>query len=305
MIHEKQVRQLCAIHTVNNILQLSKNHDCIVDSGGGDISNDINKQIYIINEWRCHGRLLYRQKRLRGSDSSTSDNELCNAASSKKMNWSDVATQSEFNEIAADFTQREIRLMEGNEPITQDSTEVSQQQQAGSKLSAMQRLRSNYGTPLFGNYSVEVIETALSRRGVKLEYYRVQEEKTSESNSGPLSKNQEEILIGFIVHEEETANSLSYLRRLGSHIPLIRNICRGGRHWWAITGVKRSCYTSTASSDNENDTIHEKKQMKEDKEWFLIDSNLDHIPTVSSDDDLIDYLRDVQGRGALIFRCYV
>ena len=59
-------------------------------------------------------------------------------------------------------------------------------------------------------------------------------------------------------------------------------------------------------SDNENDTNHVvEKQVKEDKEWFLIDSNADHIPIISSDNDLIHYLSNVQGRGALIFRCFV
>jgi hypothetical protein len=298
MIHEKQIRQFCAIHTVNNLLQLSSedSNGVVTESDGISASDDegSSKQTYITTEWRCHGRLIYRQRRR--SDSS-GDNAR---STSDKKKFNIVATQSEFNEIAEDFTNRELRLMEGSDPMILDSneeaTEVSQQ--SGRKLSTMQRLRSNYGTPVFGNYSVEVLETALHRRGVKIEYYRIQE-------NAPKVNNVDEEVIGFIVHEEETKNSLSYLRRLGSYIPLVSHMCKGGRHWWAITGVKRSCHISD-ESDNENDTNHVvEKQVKEDKEWFLIDSNADHIPIISSDDDLIHYLSNVQGRGALIFRCFV
>lgn len=296
MIHEKQIRQFCAIHTVNNLLQLSSedSHGVVTESDGISASDDegSNKQTYITTEWRCHGRLIYRQSRLRRSDSSS---DQCNASStSDKKNFNIVATQSEFNEIAEDFTNRELRLMEGSDPMIQDSNE-SATEVSGRKLSTMQRLRSNYGTPVFGNYSVEVLETALNRRGVKIEYYRIQE------NARTVTNVDEEEVIGFIVHEEETKNS--YLRRLGSYIPLVSHMCKGGRHWWAITGVKR-CHISEAT-ENENGTNHVvEKQVKEDKEWFLIDSNADHIPIISSDDDLIHYLSNVQGRGALIFRCF-
>lgn len=302
MIHEKQIRQFCAIHTVNNLLQLSPEDSdgVITESKGIGLSDNIGRtrKVYITTEWRCHGRLIYRQRLLTRSDSS-SDQCKASITTPDKKNFNIVATQSEFNEIADDFTNRELRLMEGSDPIIQDSNESATEfsQQSGRKLSTMQRLRSNYGTPVFGNYSVEVLETALNRRGVKIEYYRIQENARRVNNV-------DEEVIGFIVHEEETKNSLSYLRRLGGYIPLVSHMCKGGRHWWAITGVKRSCHISDAT-DNENDTIHVEKQMKEDKEWFLIDSNADHIPIISSDDDLIHYLSNVQGRGALIFRCFV
>lgn len=293
MIHEKQVRQFCAIHCVNNLLQLSKDSDCIDHLGAGVSDEVTNQQKYITFEWRCQGRLLYRLQRLRG-------HQCC--VRSERINWNAVATQLEFNEIAEDLTQRELKLMEGNDVLIPDSNEGTSevlQKESGSKLSTMQRFRSHYGTPIFGNYSFEVIETALNHRGVTLEYFRILEDESKSYFHTQLDPNQN--LIGFIVHENETVDSLSYLRRLGSRIPIIRNICRGGRHWWAITGVKRSCYTSDAS-DNSNDN-HAEKEMKDCKEWFLIDSNLNHIPTLSSDDDLMDYLRDVQGQGALIFRC--
>jgi hypothetical protein len=288
MIHEKQVRQFCAIHCVNNLLQLSEDSDCVENEG---VSLSGGQRKNIIKEWSCHGRLLFRQQWLRGSDLHTTRSDVNNTSrSAERMNWSVVATQSEFDDIADEITNRELRLMEGNEPMTPGSNDCTLvEKQSARTLSFTQRVRSRHGTPIWGNYSYEVLETALSRRGVTIEYYRV-EADTSEITSDT---------IGFIVHEEETsADSQSYLRRLGSRVPIIKNLCKGGRHWWAVTGVKRSCFLS----DNVNG-FHVKEQKDYGKEWFLIDSNLNHILTLSSDNDLMDSLTDLQSRGALIFCC--
>ena len=293
MIHEKQVRQLCAIHCVNNLLQLSKDSDC-ESEGVICLSDGSSQQHIMVHEWRCHGRLLYR-----GSDSPTKNSDQKNAnSSSEKMNWGVVATQSELDDIAEEITYRELRLMEGNDPMTTTlSNDCNFEKQSVSTLS---RFRSKHGTPIFGNYSYEVLETALCRRGVTLEYYRVDADTSKGTSDTPIHQHHS---IGFIVHEEETssADSLSYLRRLGSRIPIIRNICKGGRHWWAVTGVKRSCCLSDAP-ENEN-TLNEQKE--DGEKWFIIDSRLNHIPTLSSEADLLASLRDVQSRGALIFRCFI
>jgi len=302
MIHEKQERQFCAIHAVNNLLQLPKDSDCVESEGVGP-SYESSHQHHVINEWRCHERLIYRQQRLRGKKSPAINGGQNNGCgSSEKINLSVVATQSEFNDIAEEITNRELRLMEGNDPMIADSNDCTTEKQSASTLSTLQKFRSKHFTPNFGNYSYEVLETALSRRGVTLEYYRVAAD-TSESIPDTLLDKKQNI-IGFIVHEEETsADSLSYLRRLGSHVPIIRNICKGGRHWWTITGVKRSCYLSDSS--NNKTCVRVKEQKEDSKKWYLIDSNLDHIQTLSSDDDLMSILRDMQSRGALIFCCHV
>lgn len=290
MIHEKQERQFCAIHSVNNLLQLSKDSDSVADVGAGQL-DESSQQQHVIYEWRCHGRLLYCQQRLKGNNSPTM------IADQSKNYWNVVATQSEFNAIAEEITNRELRLMEGN-----FSSYFTSENQPASTLSTIQRFRSKHFTQGLGNYSYEVLETALKRRGVTLEYYRVKANK-ADSTSKPLL-DQKKNIIGFIVHEEETsAESFSYLRRLGSHIPLIRNICKGGRHWWAITGVKRSCYLLDASNNETH--MHVKEQTEDSRQWHLIDSNLDHILTMSSDDDLMSTLSDVQSRGALVFCCCV
>ena len=302
MIHEKQNRQFCAIHSVNNLLQLSEDYSDCADSLL--ISNDSCQQLHVINEWRCHGRLLFHhQQELKGSSSSTINNDANNASStSEKMNWGVVATQAEFNDIAEEITNRELMLMDGYDITTSGLNNCTSENQAANTLSTIQRLRSKHFSPVSGNYSYEVLETALIRRGVAMEYYRVDTDKTDSPSETLFDQNPS--IIGFIVHEEETsADSFSYLRRLGSHVPIIRNLCEGGRHWWVITGVKRSCFLAGSSND---ETLMQKKEQKVDrKEWYHIDSNFDHILEMSSADELMSTLRAVQSRGALIFSCSV
>ena len=300
MIHEKQKLQFCAIHSVNNLLQLSKDSDYVIA-----LPHESSQHQHVIDEWRCHGRLLYRQQRLQGSSSPiNSDTNNAGGTSSEKINWGVVATQEEFNDIAEEITNRELRLMEGYDISASGSNDCASEYKSASTLSTIQRFRSKHFSQISGNYSYEVLETALIHRGVTLEYYRIDSDK-SESTFETLL-DQKPNIIGFIVHEEETStDSFSYLRRLGSHVPLIRNICEGGRHWWTITGVKRSCWLSDASIDNETCTHHMNEQKEDSKEWYHIDSNFDHILTMSSADELMSTLRAVQSRGALIFCCCV
>lgn len=302
MIHEKQNRQFCAIHSVNNLLQLSEDYSDCADSLS--ISNDSCQQLHVINEWRCHGRLLYHhQQELKGSSSPTINNDTNKASgTSEKMNWGVVATQAEFNDIAEEITNRELMLMDGYDITTSGLNNCTSENQSANTLSTIQRLRSKHFSPVSGNYSYEVLETALIRRGVAMEYYRVDTDKTDSPSETLVDRNPN--IIGFIVHEEETsADFFSYLRRLGSHVPIIRNLCEGGRHWWVITGVKRSCFLSGASKDET--FMHTKEQKVDNKEWHHIDSNFDHILEMSSADELMSTLRAVQSRGALIFSCSV
>ena len=79
MIHEDQVRQLCAIHTVNNLLQLPAELDYAPTS-----------QTSIIHEWKCHGTVIHQCKQL-------------NNCTNTKKDWQ-VANQEEFDNIAKELT---------------------------------------------------------------------------------------------------------------------------------------------------------------------------------------------------------
>ena len=281
VIHEKQQRQFCAIHAVNNLLQLS-NHTNGVDN----LPDEDSHRQQVSYEWRCHGRLL-NQKRV----SPTALDGYLNSSTNntdKITEWDVAATQLEFDTIAGEITSRELRLMEENIAVATTTD-----------LSTIERFRSKHFTPFFGNYSYEVLETALSRRGIVMKYFHLNADTTEIS-----ALDQNQAIIGFIIHEEETnRDSLSYLRRLGSRIPIIRNVCRQGRHWWTITGVTRSCYLS--NTVGKGDCNHVIERNDDSKDWFLIDSKMDNIPTLSSDAELAAFLKDVQSRGSLIFCCCV
>mmetsp|Transcript_1023 Transcript_1023/g.1779 ORF Transcript_1023/g.1779 Transcript_1023/m.1779 type:complete len:338 (+) Transcript_1023:47-1060(+) len=328
MIHEKQIRQLCAIHSVNNLLQLPSDFglyeysdddndcDCDADSGRSkdssvdDIPADEAREeaSSSIHEWACHGKILYSSPFQCNPEQSTT-NEINKPPKRKWM----VATQDEFDDISKEFTLRERMLMEGDESTFLATTSCTEevkssgmsQEKLNKKLPMVQKLRSQYGTPFFGNYSLEVIEEALDRRGVELEFYRVpdvtgntvkaQEDDESDESDANTNLTSSKRLIGFIIYEKEASqrNALSFFSRAGSHIPIVKHFFGVGQHWYAITGVKYKHYKSKNAPNREVEN--------EDSSWSLIDSKQDGITTFEDNEELMDYLREVQHGGGIVF----
>ena len=303
MIHEDQVRQLCAIHTVNNLLQLPAELDYAPTSQ--------TTPIPIIHEWKCHGRIIHQCKQL-------------NNCTNLKRDWK-AANQEEFDNIAKELTLREQMLMSGDESTFLSATS-SKEETANSvssgisqtkfgRLSMLQRVRSQHGTPFFGNYSVDVIREALKRRGVELEFYRVpknenegyatiRKNKTNEDGDASKDDTHDDTacLLGLVIYEKEeqqTSAMLSFLTRIGSHIPIVKNFCGVGQHWYAITGVR---YTSKNASDEKPDKSSEQEDT--DSSWHVIDSKMRDITTFDTDGELFDYAREIQARGGIIFRAF-
>ena len=300
MIHEDQVRQLCAIHTVNNLLQLPAELDYAPTS----------QTTPIIHEWKCHGRLIHQCKQF-------------NNNTNTKKDWQ-AANQEEFDNIAKELTLREQMLMSGDESTFLSATS-SKEETANSvssgisqtkfgRLSMLQRVRSQHGTPFFGNYSVDVIREALKRRGVELEFYRVPNEiegyatirKNKTNENGDASKDDTRddtsCLLGLVIYEkdeQQTSAMLSFLTRIGSHIPIVRNFCGVGQHWYAITGVR---YTSKNASEGKTGVLNE--QEDNDSSWHVVDSKMRDITTLDTDGELFDYAREIQARGGIIFRAF-
>jgi len=347
MIHEEQARQLCAIHTVNNLLQLRG--DCDHNSGTDGDSHEHDEReaegcsttdgcsqkmaTSIMHEWTCHGRVLRRYEQKSRSDAPSTaeisepsnnngDLELdANAEKRPKRPWR-VATQKEFDDIAKELTLREQMLMEGDESAFLSTTSSKEEEKTSvtskgrlNKVSMMQRLRSQHGTPYMGNYSFEVIEEALERRGVKLDFYRVPNDgnTTIQNNDdtgeeggacdGDASSSAGNFLIGFVIYEKEEnqRSALSLVTRIGSYIPIIKYFCGAGQHWYAITGVRYSQHQYQSDPgikyNSGKDTSHPL--------WSLIDSKMDGIPAIHTEKDLMHYARVVQQRGGLIFRAFV
>lgn len=328
IIHEQQVRQHCAIHTVNNLLQLPPTlvYDQEVvevqqtatkgDVDGDDASHDEEKEAVVNNndsdtsiyhEWTCHGKKIMQQRQ-----------------------WY-TATQQEFDNIAIELTIREHHLLyslgdvdnkipgvTSNEEMTNEKNDDTTTTKH--KLSFLQSVRSQYGTPYLGNYSIEVITKALQRRGVTLEYYRVPPtEECVNTNtkdndyfaitSAAASSNNTATLVGFVVYTKVDMSQRSIsnsLTMFGRHIPIIKNFCNiGHHHWYAITGIRYrdsmipnddGCLLNDDMNTNNNDdtTI-----------WNCIDSKMSNVIPFHTDVKVMKYMRNVQQcEGGLIFRAY-
>ena len=337
MIHEEQVRQLCAIHTVNNLLQLPADLD--YDSCG--ISDSICKEDtddevpfckqpnQVTHMWTCRGRIIrrYNQSSEAGINSPSVDmtpqeNAGIDKTKSSKQNIiCKVATKEEFDNIAKELTLREQMLMSGEEDSALPSaissnkkTSTSRQSQATklNNLSLMQQIRSPYGSPYFGNYSLDVVKEALKRRGFELEFYRVSDENgittiydsnemdTKNDNDTTTSKARNKYLIGFIIYEKEEnqRSALSVLSRIGNHIPVVKNFCGVGQHWYAITGVQYQQLSTTENNANK------RNEDASDSSWYIIDSKIRDIPTLDTDNELVNHLKAIQKEGALVFRAF-
>lgn len=324
IIHEQQVRQHCAIHTVNNLLQLPSTlvYDQEVvevqqtarkgDVDGNDASHDEEKDTVVNNddsdtsihhEWTCHGKIITQQRQ-----------------------WH-TATQQEFDNIAIEVTIREKNLLyslgnddnkiprvTGNEEMTNEIDDDATKH----KLSFLQRVCSQHGTPYLGNYSIEVITEALQRRGVTLEYHRVppteEYDNTNTNNDyyAPTSaasySNNTATLIGFVVYTKVDMSQRSISSSLvmfGRDIPIVKNFCSIGHHWYAIIGIRYNdcmmpnddgCILNDDMNTNNNDdrTI-----------WNCIDSKMSNVIPFHTDVEVMKYMRNVQQcEGGLIFRAY-
>ena len=336
MIHEEQVRQLCAIHTVNNLLQLPSDLDYDSYRGGerdrdqkwekGECEQSITTHSQ--HEWTCRGRVLCRFERCDEAEFASDDDDQDgfggeDAKTKKKRSigrrWR-AATRGEFDDIAAEFTIREQRLISGDESAFMSNASIDEEEtstimnksQEGPdviKLSLMQRLRSHYGTPYFGNYSLEVIEEALKRRGVELEFYRVPDDTSLHGRilefeldaDGATTSTTNKHLIGFVVYDKVVGRRriLSLLTWVGSRIPIVRQFCDVGQHWYAITGVRYKHRThenpmDESSTDGKNDT--------DDSSWYLIDSKMSGMTAFHTDEDLTGFIMSIQQEGGLLFR---
>jgi len=342
MIHEEQIRQLCAIHTVNNLLQLPADlgyDSCeITSSTCIDKSNDevdtqsdgCKQPIQVTHTWTCRGRIIrrYRQSNEGGINSPSVDmtpqesvdlDTKSTTNSKQNIIWK-VATKEEFDNIAKELTLREQMLMSGEEDFTFPSgissnkeTSTSRQCQAKHNLSLMQQIRSPYGSPYFGNYSLDVIQEALKRRGVELEFYRVSDDndvttiydiqKDTRNNDTTTSTSSNKCLIGFVIYEKEEnqRSALSLLSRIGSHIPVVKNFCGIGQHWYAITGVQ---YQQIRTFEKNDDT-NKGKEDANDSSWYIIDSKIRDISTLDTDIELVNHLKEIQKEGALVFRAFI
>lgn len=220
LVHERQSFQLCAVHTINNLLQLKHAND---------------------DGWMCdEKRLTNHWKR---------------------------ATKHELDTIADELTVAESRLMlvaedETNEEGSSSSTQPTYYQQ----------YTSQHRTAIFGNYSVEVMQTALKRRDVDLSWYNAKQTDIFKVDDP------DETVLGFIVNKVEEDYFLGRLIRL---------FFASGRHWYAITRMQRG------------------SELSDDKRWKVLDSLADEADYITTNKDLVQHLCAAVDNGGAVLRATI
>ncbi len=341
MIHERQVRQLCAIHAVNNLLQLPSNldYDSLYEEderGGCDHdhlprqdlhnNNDGREQVVVVrrgdneewksrasilsHEWTCPEKRLWRyyerpssscccrNERLVNFNDGTTNHDGSDAMNRPKRHWC-LATQQVFDNIAQELTLREQMLASSPGEDSTDLLDVGEARQK-QNISLFQRLCSHHGTPYFGNYSIEVLQEALIRRGVELEFYRVPKNGSTSTKC----------LIGFILHVQDLrASFLSSLLRIGRFIPIVKQFCDVGRHWYAITSVQYNQHEISGNRQSDNSPAQQPSDIDTTTAsscWSLIDSTVGDISTFHTDKELHDFISAAKERdGCLVFGAYL
>lgn len=262
IIHHSQSLQLCAIHALNNLLQLTP--DRKVDKT--DTENNINQEFIL-----CSGK-LYQHPSM------------------------DAGSQEEFNRIADELTRKEhVLYSDIKSNLDPNALNINENEikDGSHHVSFWQILRSHHRTPLFGNYSFEVLEVALLKRNVKLQWCTDINLALNDSiriNDSGLC----EITIGFIINTFEPLSIWNAFTR-----PFRRS-----RHWYAVTNVRRVInydpgnarvrIPSTMSVFG-NRANHE----KDENSWHVIDS-LSKKVTELNNDGLKQLFYDIEQKGGSI-----
>lgn len=285
VVHERQSRQLCAIHAVNNLLQLHSSPDADTADEGCSASTD--------DTYPTHQSCMYQ----------------CGPFTVQRS--CQVATKVEMDRIADDLALMERNLLlEDRLDSTKDGdynsaggaetpvdvvVEGSSSDSPHKELSMMDKLASNHRTVYLGCYSFECLELCLKRRGVTLEWYRVSDD--SEQDSAAVLQQSvgiDQVVCGFIINlPDESPTFWSTFR----HVPVLGRLVHVGRHWFSITRLRRRI--------NNNMSEQAASVSTDTKEgWLLIDSDREDIVALS-DIELIEYLASIHARGGQTFRATI
>lgn len=286
VVHERQSRQLCAIHAVNNLLQLHSSPDADTADEGCSASTD--------DTYPTHQSCMYQ----------------CGPFTVQRS--CQVATKVEMDRIADDLALMERNLLlEDRLDSTKDGdynsaggaetpvdvvVEGSSSDSQHKELSLMDKLASNHRTVYLGCYSFECLELCLKRRGVTLEWYRVSDDSEQDSAAAILQQSVgiDQVVCGFIINlPDESPTFWSTFR----HVPVLGRLVHVGRHWFSITRLRRRI--------NNNMSEQAASVSTDTKEgWLLIDSDREDIVALS-DIELIECLASIHARGGQTFRATI
>ena len=144
IVHEKQSFQFCALHSLNNLLQLSSsNYNTTIEyennktkdgcsNNNNNNKNGLPKNVVVGGIKDCH--------RWNHKFPSIGDGKM------------EPFTKNELDRIANRFISAESKLFNN----TNDGSILEENDDSSPHVSFLQSLRSNHRTPLTGNYSYEV-----------------------------------------------------------------------------------------------------------------------------------------------------
>jgi len=206
-VHELQTRQLCAVHTINNLLQLTAS----CENNSSDVS-------------------------------------------------SGYCTKLELDCIANELTLAENAL------LSVDSSHDKGRNR--NELSLSELIFNRHRTILLGNYSVEVLEEALRRRNVNIEWLTLDQLEESAVFEHKCRNNKS--LIGWVLNIP--VSDENFLKRLV--------LPKNRRHWLAITKVG----------------------IEEDPCWVVLDSRTEQKESIHSTFLLMTYLANHMRNGCTVLK---
>jgi Josephin len=229
IIHERQALQLCAVHTINNLLQLvSEQQDQV-------LQKEENKPL----NWICgpiviETNTMTTSTKLTLANTTTFDTQISQPSSSlscaSKLSKNDsypttsiqipwkslpkVASQEELDDIATELMMIENSLLDDYSSLWTDdavgsNSWLSRIQYSFSMfrnrwLGCCHRWHNTHKTMYYGNYSMETLEVALQRRHIQLEWFAptiTSNHHDDAFNPSYLWEVPSGIVVGFIVNQ--------------------------------------------------------------------------------------------------------
>jgi hypothetical protein len=293
VVHERQLLQLCAVHTINNLLQLT--HD----------DRDL--------PWICGNRIIQWT-------TNTHHDATASANSSQFSLLPLPASQVELDRIACDLMRAEDALLDHSNRHHHEGN-YSYCCWLLPSFRCCHSWNNTHRTLYYGNYSFETLEVALQRRHVSLEWFHIP------TNPDELLKVPTGMVVGFIINHimnddddndndnhhqrnnnnNNNNNTSSSSNRKSFPRSVWKKCCDDpGRHWYAISRVRRRSdgLWNATTKNNENGGIDDviNQEAPEEDRWKILDSDRMGEATILRTDEVREYLHQVSDHDATIFR---
>lgn len=267
LARQSQSLQLCALMTINNLLQL------VPDKKRGVIQREETTENLIL----CGRKLFYHDAL-------------------------PFATKLELDTIADDLIIREATLLscDGENSLLQrggQATGAGTSTGRERKVSYWKLFQSHHRTPFAGNYSFEVLEAALQMRNVKLDWVT----DFGNKRLNDIDDDGNSVVVGFVINSVEPLsikNAIMNLFGTPRHWWTITRVRRvGSVETKAQTGLQTVETRSALFVDSESGC-----ELGYDcDEWNVIDS-LSEITQTLSFDDLKEFLGGIHSEKGSILR---